>query len=280
MHPVIVTSRAAAAVRTAICVAVLLVAGCGSDREYDAAVKASTVGGFDDYLRLHPDGAHAAEARAHLAALVEEREWQRAHTTDTVDAFQQYLRGYPSGAHAHDALVAIADLNTAAVPAAEDSGAAPAQGALPAPATASVTPAAKGPIARATPFVEATPTLALPTGAKGAGTRRPPAAPTATPPAASRASTATAAAPGIRIQLGAFVTEASATAAWQRLTVRYPELAGRTPLVAGAQLPDGRRIHRLQVGGFSHESAGAMCAALVAKHDACLIVPSAGAVTN
>lgn len=282
MQPFIARSRAAAAARGALCAVALVLAGCGSDREYDAAVRANTVVGFDDYLRLHPDGSHAAEARAHLAALVEDREWQRAHTTGSVDAYQQYLRGYPSGAHARDALIAIADLNTAAVPNTEASGAAPA-GAAAASGPAPATPAVKGPIARVTTAGEATPRPAPPPAAKGESARHQPAARAASASAASGAArppAATAAAPGTRIQLGAFVTEASATAAWQKLTVRYPELAGRTPLVAGAQRPDGRRVHRLQVGGFSHESAGAMCAALLAKHDACLIVPTGGAGAN
>src|SRR5271169_5797919 len=97
----------------------LLVAGCGADRDYQAAERANTVVAFDDYLRLHPDGAHAREARAHLAMLVEDREWQRAHTADTTDAYQQYLRSYPAGQHAHDALAAIGNLNLAATPTTE-----------------------------------------------------------------------------------------------------------------------------------------------------------------
>lgn len=243
-------------------VAAMLVAGCGNDNEYQTAVQTNTVSAYDDYLRLHPDGSHAAEARSHLAALVEDREWQRAHAAGSSDAYQQYLRGYPSGAHAHDALVAIADLNLAAVPSTE----APTTSPAPAPAPAAVAkppsapPAVKGPIARAAaPAVAAAPAKAL--------------AARATQPAPTAAA-------GVRIQLGAFGAKSGADAAWHRLTARYPELASRTPLIAAAKSADGRDIQRLQVGGFSRESASAMCAALAAKHDACLVVPATGAQAN
>ena len=257
-------------------VAAMLVAGCGNDNEYQTAVQTNTVSAYDDYLRLHPDGSHAAEARSHLAALVEDREWQRAHAAGSSDAYQQYLRGYPSGAHAHDALVAIADLNLAAVPSTE----APTTSPAPAPAPAAVAkppsapPAVKGPIARA----------AAPAVAAAPGPRAAPPQPAAAAPAKALATKATQPAPtaaaGVRIQLGAFGAKSGADAAWHRLTARYPELASRTPLIAAAKSADGRDIQRLQVGGFSRESASAMCAALAAKRDACLVVPATGAQAN
>ncbi|GEM_PF-1546407 len=114
-------------IRRAACAALaaVLIGGCGVDRDFDAAVRTNSIGAYDDYLRLHPDGAHAADARARLAALVEDREWQRAHGLGTIDAYQQYLRGYPQGAHAKEALVAIADLNLAAIPSTEAATAPP-----------------------------------------------------------------------------------------------------------------------------------------------------------
>jgi cell division septation protein DedD len=264
---------------------------CSTDREYDAALRANTIVAFDDYLRLHPDGAHAAEARVHLAGLVESREWQRAHATDTSEAYQQYLRSYPSGAHAHDALIAIADLNLAAIPNSEASSprssalraAAAAPAAAATPATETATPAVKGAIARTPdaapvgaaappkPAVKPTPPPSPAAVAKLAA--KPPApAPIPAKPAAPTPTHA-ATAPGIAIQLGAFGSEASAKGAWKHLAERYPELAGRTPSISAAHTADGRDVHRLQVGGFSHESAEAMCRALAAAGDACLLVP-------
>lgn len=256
----------AVAIGTLACLASLLGVGCGTDSEYETAVRTNTVSAYDDYLRLHPDGTHAAEARAHLATLVEDREWQRAHGAGTADAYQQYLRGYPSGAHARDALTAIADLNMATVPSTE----APTEAAapVPTPKAPAASPAVKGPIARAAP-----PTTRAATAKPGAS-----APPKAVVPKETHA--APTAAAGVRIQLGAFGAKAGAEAAWHRLTTRYPELASRTPLIASAKAGDGRDIERLQVGGFSRESASAMCAALAAKHDACLVVPATGAAAN
>jgi sporulation related protein len=230
----------------ALVLAALLLGGCGVDRDFDAAIRANTVVAFDDYLRLHPDGAHAADARARLAALVEEREWQRTRGLGTADAYQQYLRGYPQGAHAKDAVVAISDLNLAALPSTE---AAPAGAA---PATA-VPP----PLARAR--------TAAPAGA-------PPRLAASAPRPAPDAGTG-----GVRIQLGAFATETAANAAWQRLRTRHPELAGRAMMLSAGTAADGRRLKRLQVAGFDRDGAAAACAALTKANDPCLIVPATGA---
>ena len=252
------------------CLAVFSSAGCAGDSDFDAAVRANSVSAFDDYLRLHPDGAHAAEARTLLAALVEDREWQRARAAGNSDSYQQYLRGYPSGAHAHDALTAIAELNLAAVPSTEASSA--EQAAIPAAPAPAASPAAKGPIARAgAPAAPAAPRAASPKAAaslpaKAAAPKETHAAPTA--------------AAGVRIQLGAFGTKSGAEGAWHRLAARYPELASRTPLIAAANAADGHAIERLQVGGFSKESAQAMCAALATHHDACFVMPVTGASAN
>lgn len=275
-HPGVLGRRAGwlpgVAVGTLACLTFLLGVGCGTDSDYEAAVRTNTVSAFDDYLRLHPDGTHSAEARAHLAALVEDREWQRARAGGSSDAYQQYLRGYPSGAHAHDALTAIADLNLATVPSTE----APTTAAdpVPSPRAPAASPAVEGPIARAPapPVAEAPTTRSA--AAKPAASSPPKAA------VAKETHAAPTAAAGVRIQLGAFGAKAGAESAWHRLTRRYPELASRTPLIAAAKAGDGRDIERLQVGGFSHESASAMCAALAAKHDACLVVPATGAAAN
>ncbi|HXQ31964.1 MAG TPA: SPOR domain-containing protein [Steroidobacteraceae bacterium] len=255
--------------------AVLLVAGCGADRDYQAAERANTVVAFDDYLRLHPDGAHAREARAHLAVLVEEREWQRAHTADTADAYQQYLRGYPDGQHAHDAQAAIANLKLAATPTTEAAAQPPPSGAASPAGSAIVPPAtgsAKGAIARAP---SPTPGAASPS-AVTAGAPSPPskAPPPATPVPGTAASTDH---PdprrGFRVQLGAFAQGSRAAVAWQRLVRRHPDLATRRPLIAAARTADGRQVHRLQLGGFDRESAETLCRALVATHEACIVVP-------
>jgi len=230
----------------------LLLGGCGVDRDFDGAVKANTIGAYDEYLRLHPDGAHAADARARLAALVEEREWQRARSLATIDGYQQYLRGYPQGTHSKEALVAIADLNLASLPTTE-------AGAPAAPPSAAAPPAS------------------APTAKPARTARREKAPPTAiATPLGAAPAPAPAPAPGggTRIQLGAFGSQVSANAAWQRLVARHGELAGRSPVLENATTADGRRLVRLQVAGFDKAGAQAACAGIAKTGDACLVVPA------
>lgn len=243
----------------------LLATGCGGDAEFDNAARANTTVAWDDYLRAHPDGTHAREARARLAALLEDGEWQRAHAADTADAYQRYLRGYPQGAHAHDALVAIANLNLAATPATE----------APTEAPAATKPAA-GTIERATappapaPAVAAAPAAIAPPATRGRAAGPPRAAATASPTPRAEASG------GFRVQLGAFGDgSAVAERVWRDLSARYPDLAARTPLITAARAANGREIHRLQVAGFDRAAAESLCAALATHKDPCLVVPPA-----
>jgi len=253
---------------------VLLVAGCGADRDYQAAERANTVVAFDDYLRLHPDGAHAREARAHLAVLVEEREWQRARSADTADAYQQYLRGYPDGQHAHDAQAAIANLKLAATPTNEAAAQPPPAGVASQAGSAVTQPAtgsAKGAIARApSPAPGAASSSVVTAGAPSPPSK----AVTPATPVPGMAASAEHPDPqlGFRVQLGAFATGSRAAAAWQQLVRRHPDLATRRPLIAAARTGDGRQVHRLQLGGFNRESAEALCRALLATHDPCIVV--------
>jgi hypothetical protein len=227
------------------------VGGCGVDRDYEAAVRANTIVALDDYLRLHPDGAHAADARRHLAALVEEREWRRAQSQASADGYQQYLRGYPNGAHSKEALLAIADLNLMSVPSTEAGrGAAP-----PAGRTAAATGASRGTIAR-----RAAP---VPPAAQAAADRGP-----------------VADTHGTRVQLGAFAGEDAAQAAWAGIRTRHPELGGHALVLVPATLADGRRLERLQLGGFDRDSADATCAALKKAQEACVVVPPTGSASH
>ena len=242
-------------------------AGCGGDSDFDKAARANTTVAWDDYLRAHPDGTHAHEARARLAALVEDGEWQRAHAADTADAYQRYLRGYPQGAHAHDALVAIANLNLAGTPATEAPIEAPPAGAKP----------AAGAIERPAPV----PASAAPTPAPAAGA--PPVAAAPVPPPRALAAPKKAPTPApragasgeFRVQLGAFGSRAVAEHVWHDLGARYAELSARTPLITAGHAANGRTVERLQVGGFDRAAAEALCAKLATRKDPCLVVPPA-----
>jgi cell division septation protein DedD len=241
-----------------------VVAGCSGDADFDNAARSNTTVAWDDYLRAHPDSAHAHEARERLAALVEAGEWERAHAADTADAYKRYLRGYPQGAHANDALDAITHLNLAAAPSTEAPVEPPPAGSN--PAAGAITRGPAPPPAATTLPPKAAPVHAAP---KPATTKAPVAGAT---PAAARPATPG----GFRVQLGAFADgSASADRAWHALSARYPDLASRTPLIAAARAANGRSIYRLQLGGFDRASAEALCERLAAHHDACVLVAPA-----
>jgi hypothetical protein len=197
---------------------------------------------------MHPDGAHAREARAHLSTLVEEREWQRAHAADTPDAYQRFLRAYPQGSHAQEALVALAHVNLAPPAEAPAPVVAPPASSAPAAAAPSA-PAAAAPVASAAPV----------------------AAPAASaPPVAARV------AAGYRVQLGAFSEgRAAAKRAWLALAARNPELAEYKPLIEAVPGRDGHKIYRLQAAMQDEHAAEELCTALTGRHDPCVVMPPA-----
>lgn len=78
---------------------------------------------------------------------------------------------------------------------------------------------------------------------------------------------------GPQVQLAALVTEEAATAEWQRLTKRMPELmGGRSPIVTRLDRSDGKVFWRLRTGGFSDiAQATAFCEKVRAKGIGCAL---------
>lgn len=119
-----------------------------------------------------------------------------------------------------------------------------------------------------------------------AGTTEPPAAPAPTQtlpapavPAPMAAAPAVTAAPApvaasgsASVQLAAVETEQGATAEWQRLSRRMPDLLGnRRPVVQRVER-DGRAVWRLRTGGFADMAeATSFCVRVRAKGSACTI---------
>jgi SPOR domain len=128
--------------------ALAVLAACGADPDFNAASRANTQPGWEAYLRSHPDGRHAAEARARLEELREAGDWRKAQALATEAGYQQYLGDHPQGAHAHDALVAIASLNLA-TPAPAQAAAAPVVAAPRPPAAPAQPPVASANAVRA-----------------------------------------------------------------------------------------------------------------------------------
>ena len=246
----------------------LLVAACsGADNDFETAQRSNTQAAWDDYLRQHPEGEHARAARQLLAQLVEAREWERARAADTVDGYQQYLRGYPQGPHALDASTAVANLSLAAAPADEATTTAPSR-AAPTPSRRAAPPAAAQAPRQPPPAAAHAPKSGTP-------------AAKAKPAAVANTAPVRRTAQGFRVQLGAFAKgSVAASAAWQALMARYPELLEREPVIAAARTADGRAIHRLQVGGYDRAGATALCQKLAADHNPCLVVAPAPAAAR
>lgn len=100
----------------------------------------------------------------------------------------------------------------------------------------------------------------------------PPAATSTTAPAAP---TATRPAPGaFRIQVGALREQAAAESEWGRLQKRFPgELGALEHRIQKVDLGPGKGVfYRIQSGGVSEASAGAICVGLKAKSQPCIVV--------
>ncbi len=90
----------------------------------------------------------------------------------------------------------------------------------------------------------------------------PPAAP-AVKPAASTGSA--------KAQLGAYRSEREANDAFGKMQQKFPELSGKSPSIVKADLGAKGIYYRLRVGGMSAGDAKALCDALAAKKQPCLV---------
>jgi cell division septation protein DedD len=91
------------------------------------------------------------------------------------------------------------------------------------------------------------------------------------PPSTGALSTASAG--NYSVQLGAFGSEATAGAEWDRLQSRFgAELDGLEPHIVAANTPAGL-LYRLQVPTDDEAQARAICASLKTQWQACMAVP-------
>jgi cell division septation protein DedD len=83
----------------------------------------------------------------------------------------------------------------------------------------------------------------------------------------------TASAGNYSVQLGAFGSEATADAEWDRLQSRFgAQLGGLEPHIVAANTPAGL-LYRLQVPTDDEAQARAICASLKTQWQACMAVP-------
>jgi outer membrane protein assembly factor BamD (BamD/ComL family) len=92
-------------------IAVAALAACSSaESDWQKAQAQNTAAAYEDFVKQHPNDAHAKEAQDRLQKLQDEAAWADAQKTNTADGYQQYLQKEPNGAHADDAHTQITAL--------------------------------------------------------------------------------------------------------------------------------------------------------------------------
>jgi outer membrane protein assembly factor BamD (BamD/ComL family) len=93
---------------------VFLFACSSSEADWQQASSANTVAAYTNFLKQHPNGQHADEARTRIHSLQDDEAWMTAVAGNTEQSYQQYLSALPNGAHAQDARDSITKLQRAA----------------------------------------------------------------------------------------------------------------------------------------------------------------------
>ena len=253
-----------------IAISILLVSCSAEKSDWQAAQSADSVEAYEQFITKHPQSALANEARTRTKQLAEEKDWEKATSVDTADSYQAFLGKYPDGKWSEEARIRVENFNVLGAPAnaaaatvAAPDAAKPAETAKPAeaakpeaPKTAAPKPApAAGPAAATKPVPAPKPAASMPaTAAKPATAVKP------------------AAAGGYRVQLGAFSSVEKANSEWQRLTGKYAaQLGGLAPSVVPVDASAGK-LFRLQARVADEARARAICGALSAAGQACVVV--------
>jgi outer membrane protein assembly factor BamD (BamD/ComL family) len=92
-----------------------LLLGCSStEADWQQATSGGTIAAYQDFLKSHPNGQHADEARNRIHLLEDDQAWMTAMNTNTEQSYQQYLGAQPTGKHVQDARDHITALQRAA----------------------------------------------------------------------------------------------------------------------------------------------------------------------
>ena len=247
------------AIMSLCCAAVLCLSGCSRQQsDWEKTRAANTTDSYEQFLKKYPSGEFTAQAQARAKELYEERDWQKARDADTLEAYQAFLKQYPEGKWTEEARIRVENFSLAQAP----SNAAGADAAN--SAALASTPPPDVPSSTSTHNTGDTVAAAL-------------AAASPKPASKSAAAAAPAGAPATGaygIQLGAFKSSAAAARQrWTRLHKDYPHLlSGLSPTVAPKKMPSGT-LYRLQVTGLTEQRARAICASLMDKAQACVILP-------
>jgi hypothetical protein len=126
---------------------VLLPACSRETDEWRAAQAADTVAAYQRFVREHPASAHAAQADARAAQLVEDEDWRRAQEQDTLQAYQLFLSQHPDSRWTQEARVRVETITLGSGAAASAAPANPVEPAAPPAASPAPGPVAPPPAA-------------------------------------------------------------------------------------------------------------------------------------
>jgi outer membrane protein assembly factor BamD (BamD/ComL family) len=99
---------------TAVFLGLALLACSSNEADWQQATTANTIGAYQDFLKQHPNGEHADEARGRIRSLEDDQAWVAAINSNTQQSFEQYLHNHPTGGHAQEARDRITGFNRAA----------------------------------------------------------------------------------------------------------------------------------------------------------------------
>jgi SPOR domain len=94
--------------------AIFLMACSSTEADWQNATAANTVAAYQDFLKEHPNGEHADEARTRIHTLADNQAWMAAINTNTEAGFKKYVAAEPKGAHVEDAQSKIVGFERAA----------------------------------------------------------------------------------------------------------------------------------------------------------------------
>jgi hypothetical protein len=93
-------------------VMVAFIAACTTmQSRWDATKSADTITAYEDFLKEHPEGDLADQARVRRNELYEERDWKDAEASNTIAAYEDFIKNYPKGRHKNDAHARIEKLS-------------------------------------------------------------------------------------------------------------------------------------------------------------------------
>lgn len=276
---------------SSVCCALVLTLGACSRQQSDwqKSRETNTTESYEQFLKKYPSGEFTAQAQARVKELYEERDWQKARDLDTPEAYQGFLKQYPEGKWTEEARIRVENFTLAQAPSGTPAVAPPATdlsaNAAASPSSDQGTSAdpTTSPRSSPAPSPDVTPppkAVAKPAPSKMAASK-----PAASRTTASRSAAAVktparvaSASGSYAVQLGAFRSGADAAhQRWAQLQKNYPTvLAGLSSKVLSKKSATGS-LYRLHAVGLTEKRARSVCASLIAKAQACIVVsPTSG----